>query len=213
MLWRERRSPEERFWEWFARHAEEIAAFENDRERVFDRICAALEQVKPGLVFEIGKGPNGPLEFVVSADGDPALIPAVHALCDAAPELPGWAVVRFRQGNHGGRLSLGEFSIGPEDVQCALSIEPDGRVWIGAYPRGYDSNEHEDWRRAICVLLDSVLGEFVMMTRVAMVEVLPASKAPEERFLTPLEMLPDVFDRAWESGRRQREGEPGRPNE
>lgn len=43
------------FWKWFNKHENELLNFEQDQERVFDKLADQLKKVDPNLTFEFGQ--------------------------------------------------------------------------------------------------------------------------------------------------------------
>ena len=60
--------PEEKFWQWFDAHQDQLFNFELDRERIFDELSSRLNCVHPELTFEFGPEKDK-REFVISAGG------------------------------------------------------------------------------------------------------------------------------------------------
>ncbi len=79
---------EEKFWVWFQKHSNDIFYFERDREKVFEKLTAALTNVNKDLTFEFSPiRVNGKREFVISAGGIKSAFSSVESLCQAAPDL------------------------------------------------------------------------------------------------------------------------------
>src|SRR5689334_11672311 len=85
------------FWRWFQANAERLAPGAQQPDELMDELGAALERVEEGLTFELEADRQGHNELVISADGRRELFSTVVALVGAAPAIPGWTVVPFRQ--------------------------------------------------------------------------------------------------------------------
>lgn len=185
-------SPERRFWAWFAANSARLLAFEQDQERVFAELGAALGQVAEGLTFEFGQ-PAPAREFVVSADGQRALFPAVQALVAAAPALPGWEIKVFRQPK-GTRLTVGygDLRLSPDDLW--FRAEPHGeRTGLTLYVRGLARQDEDFVRQASFLLLDAALGEYTVETRIGYIAWAAAPPDPLGAGLRSFHDLPQAI--------------------
>jgi hypothetical protein len=185
--------PEQRFWAWFQQNDELLFDFERDRDRIFAALTAALEAVASDLTFEFGPHSDGRRDFVISAGGIRSAFPAVNALAAAAPILPRWNVVAFRQRR--ARIlgvKIGGLTALPKDVEfCLLSNER--KLGIHLFFDRYREDERTTWGQIGYLLLDQALGEHDVETKVGLIEFFPSSAHPEAvRY--PLPELPMIFD-------------------
>ena len=182
----------ERFWEWFQRNSERLGHFEADPESLFAELSGELARVHKGLTFEIGPEEAGRREFVISADGIRQVFPAVERLVAAAPPLPGWAVVAFRQPKSlDVSIQIGDYQLGAEDVW--FSAAPEGnRTALRLYVRGYTAENRKLLGQAAFLLLDSALGEYVVETRVGAIAFNPLPADPAAAGLQPLASIREV---------------------
>jgi len=112
----DKRSREERFWDWFVENSDRIFDFESHQDAVFRDLGRALSKVNRDLAFEFGP-PETPREFIVSAEGIEELFPFVERLVAAAPSLPQWRVLAFRQpGDPGATIQFAGHEFGPSDI-------------------------------------------------------------------------------------------------
>jgi hypothetical protein len=185
-------SPEAKFWDWFAANSERLANFEADQERIFDELAAELEKVHEGLTFEFGPEEPDGREFVVSADGIRERFPAVIRLVEAAPDLPGWKIIAFRQPKSMDySLEYGGYELSPDDIWFAA--EPDGdRVGLNLYIKGLSRANERVATGAAFFLLDGALGEYDVETKIGFIEFKPLPSKPASRGLQPLRELPAV---------------------
>lgn len=194
-----RQSGREGFWEWFASNEDRIFNFENDQDTIFSELTARLRSIHPSLTFEISRIEDGKREFVLSADGDRRAFPFVESTYSKAPVLDRWTFVKFRPRIGTGLVIEfeGGFKLSPDDLKFALA-KHEGKIAIGIFAKDYSENEHDNFLRAVFVLLDTALGEYDMETKVGFIDLKSWNDLDEldiegQQFTS----LPEVFDRAW----------------
>lgn len=185
---------QKRFWEWFRRNSERLFHFEQDQEAVFAELSGALARVSKGLTFEIGvEVKGGQREFIVSADGIRELFPVVQRLVAAAPALPGWTIVAFRQPKSlDFSIRIGEHELGADDVW--FSATPEGeRTALTLYVRGLTDENRRALAPAVFLLLDSAVGEYNVATKVCGIDSRPLPEDPAALGLQPLPALRELM--------------------
>jgi hypothetical protein len=192
-------SPESRFWQWFAANSDRLQRFQEDQEQLFDELGTELNRVHAGLTFEFGPVEEGRRHFVVSADGIRDRFPAVERLVAAAPDLPGWNILPFRQ-RVGTELTIqyGDIELGAEDIW--FTAEPQGdRVNLTLYVRGlppkFPPGRRKMHQGAAFILLDAALGEYDTEMKVGGIDWKPLPKDPAAEGLRPFPELPEAVDR------------------
>ena len=91
-------SKEESFWNWFQANEERLYSIGPDNAVIVEDLIQELRKVDEALAFHFGATNNdGRREFVLTVDAYLAAFPAVESLYAAAPELPRWTIVKFRQ--------------------------------------------------------------------------------------------------------------------
>jgi len=170
---------EQQFWTWFKQREDALFNFDRDQERIFDEIDMALANVSSLLTFEFGPVTNGVREFVISADGVKSGFPAVEALAAAAPVLPQWNIIKFRQRQTPIlELSYADKTVNPSDVEfCLLSNGRELGVYL--FFDAYSEDETLIWRNIGFLLLDQALGEFDVATKVGPIEVFHSDAHPD----------------------------------
>jgi hypothetical protein len=191
-----RQTLEQRFWRWFEDNSERLFNWEADQERVFADLKCALAKVNAGLVFEFGPARPDRREFTVSADGVRKLFPAVIDLVAAAPSLPRWEVLAFRQPVSDPTLPLtlefNSLKLSTDDVWFVAQPRGDV-VGLHLFIRGLTADNNKLLSGAAFVLLDSVLGEYVVETQVGSVDSQPLPDRPEVHGLSPFSQVREVF--------------------
>jgi hypothetical protein len=186
-----RRTPQQQFWDWFRQHELELLDFEADQERIFDQLAGEIQKVDPNLTFEFGPREEK-REFVISAGGIKRAFSAVSDLVNAAPRLERWRVTGFRPRRPPGNIV--EFrgkSVNPTDVQFTL-VHNGKNAGIYLFVPGFREGD-ADLKQIGYLLLDDLLGEYDVETRLGLIEMLPPETATSgQRY--PLSELPARFD-------------------
>ena len=183
------------FWEWFEAHEEEIFHFERKQQKVFDKLARRLRRVHAGLVFEFSSAVEGRREFTISAAGIGSTFPEVTALVRAAPHLPRWQIIAFRQRQDIPEIQCGYKSI-KRDAVFFDYIPAGDKIDLFLFIPGFADSSPEQvvgLKTIGYLLLDAAVGEYDVETKIGGIEMLDASARPERRKI-PLRDLPKVVD-------------------
>jgi hypothetical protein len=188
-----RQSAQARFWDWFQRNSERLLHFEAEQEALFAELSAELMRVHKGLTFELGPLQDGQREFILSADGIRKVLPVVQVLVDAAPPLPGWKILAFRQRKPLDlTIRLGGSELGADDIW--FESQPEGQhTGLRLYIRGLGEANRRDLLQLAFIFLDCALGEYDVATRVGSIEFHPLPPDPAARGLRPLLEVRELF--------------------
>jgi hypothetical protein len=182
---------EESFWHWFQKNEDALFHFEQDREGIFSGLTSEMHKVNPSLTFEFGPEVDNRREFTISADGIKQAFPEVEALYAAAPSLPRWKFIKFRQRHALSEISYKGITVKPQSV--ALRVVPGGAVVdITVFMKGYTQAAQETYTGIAFLFLDQALGEYDVETRVGQIRVDSISKAPAQT--SSLQDLPTTVD-------------------
>jgi hypothetical protein len=182
-----------KFWEWFTATSDTVFGFEKDQETIFNELKDELKKVQPHLTFEIGPDEEGVREFVFSADGFKDAIPTVENIVKAAPTLPRWKFVAFRQPIETLlTMYYGNVILPPEDI-WVLSEKKGGKVDIHFFIAGYLPTKKNDYLACVLQLLDHLIGEYIVMTKVGAIDIDIAPKDPPAAGLKPFGDLKAKF--------------------
>ena len=121
-------SPEEQFWKWFESHTDSLMNLRRNHTKVIEGLGVELSKVSEGLTFQVGPKESYGREFVVSADGMPERFSSVIRLVGAAPALPGWKIVAFRQPK-GTHFTIEFGGISCRWLSCGLQQRPMRTSW------------------------------------------------------------------------------------
>jgi hypothetical protein len=145
--------------------------------------------VDDGLVFEFGPAVR-PRDFVISADGIVERFPVVIRLVEAAPPMPDWHVIAFRQpGKPSLTVEFDGQSLGVDDLWFKTS-QSGTRTDLETHIRGLTDANSRTQMGAAFILLDNALGEYAVATRIGQIDWLPLPDDPEAAGLIPLVALP-----------------------
>lgn len=187
---------EQVFWRWFEANQDDVFHFEKHREIVFARLSHALNNVDSNLTFQLSPIlQNGTREFVISAGGIQAAFPSVEALYAAAPKLPKWTIVKFRQRQTPLRdVKFAGRKVKSADVHYAIFKDEDPKkIGVMIFLDGYTAKEAAMWEPIGFRFLDEALGEYDVETYVGEIKFLSRNSRyfGEAR---PLSELPAKFD-------------------
>jgi hypothetical protein len=184
-------TPEQRFWIWFQSNEAALFDVEKDQPRMFDRLAAEMHKVNPSLTFEFGPKEDGRREFTISADGIREAFPKVEALYAAAPSLPRWKLIKFRQRRKASDVSYDGVSVQARTV--TVQVVRDGpKVNLAVFIPGYSATAKQTYEAIAYLLLDHALGEYDVEMRVGAIDIKPISQAPANVY--SLDVLPKVVD-------------------
>lgn len=181
------------FWAWFISNQDRIYNFEQEQEKIFDELSAALAGVSKHLTFEIGPPSAGVRDFVISAGGIREAFPAVERLAAAAPGLPRWRVIKFRPRRTPIMvITYGGLTVDPRDVEfCLLTKEK--LIGIEIFFKGYIEAERNRWAPIGYLMLDEALGEYDVETKLSLIKFVSFDE-PGMGTRSPLPELPPKFD-------------------
>jgi hypothetical protein len=182
------------FWNWLVANIQRLETIEElpqeMAEPLLSAIQAQLDLVAEGLYFEFSVAER-PYEFVITADGDTALFPAVRSLVRVAPEVPGWTITAFKQAQED--LEVCEW----DDTTIELSglrfqplfskNDPD-RIALRFLIDGETSARQDETIAALDMIVGTLLGEETAATVIAHIEIREAVDDPEN--YAPVHALP-----------------------
>jgi hypothetical protein len=189
-------TPEDQFWKWFESNSNSLQNLKRNHTRLIERLHAELSKVGEGLTFEIGSKESHGRDFVVSADGIRERFSSVVRLVGAAPSLPGWRIVAFRQPKGTNfTLEFGKLKISPDDLW--FHATPNAFLLdLTFYAKALTRRNREMTQGAILIALDSALGEFDVETKIGRIDLKPAPRNPSKVGLKAFHDLPE-FVKTW----------------
>jgi hypothetical protein len=188
---------EQTFWKWFETNQEDLYHFDKDREPIFHRLSEAMHRVDEDLTFEFSPiRSDGTREFVISAGGIKTAFPSVETLFAAAPKLPKWTFLKYRQRRFPiNDLEFAGHKVKSTDVHYAIFKDEDpNKVGIMIFLDGYiEKDKGSVWGHIGYLFLDEALGEHDVETHVGAIVFFDRSSKYFEH-ARPLAELPFHFD-------------------
>ena len=187
-----------KFWNLFKANDKQIYEdFENNNIENIEELLEQARQIEPNVLVEIFLSEEGKNQLIVSADGIRENIKSVEKVVEAAPELKHWEVVAFRQ-----RLTeteLNDFELQIDDYKWTVNdfwfepITEEGNLDIIVYHDDYSEENSEGFVMAGFLLLDNVIGEYDVMTKLRYVDFAKRDDQIKDSTL-PLIKLSDYVD-------------------
>jgi len=147
-----------------------------------------LHTVNKGLVWEMGVDKvSGARELTISADGDKSLFPVVRDLVAAAPKIDGWRILALRQPKGVHIALLNGVEVDPGKVRFVCQVE-DQLAHLRLFIPDFKGKDDEARGGACFILLDSLIGEYLVETAVGGIEFEAIEAAPKGSL--PLTELP-----------------------
>lgn len=170
-----------RFWKWFVAHETEFFSATEKDEALLDAMSRQLHKISPYACFELSPTGEKQRTLVISTDGIAKGIPAVLSLVEAAPKLDQWNFVAFRPRNNDvDRIVMGDIELKSSEMLYTYSFNSNNLVDIKLYIKGYKNDLHDPVLGAAFVLLDSIIGEYDVMTKVGLIDLYNLDEKPKD---------------------------------
>lgn len=156
----------EEFWGWFLKNNHKFLFLgdvtEEEKDVIMDDLLGHLHTYCDKLFFSVRHRPDHEMELVISADGMADYFDDVEDLVDAAPQIPRWHIVKFRQPHAPGfSIAYADKDYYPEDIiflPLYNEETPDAVAIRVCYP-DYAETEKTHFVNLSFLLLDSLIGE------------------------------------------------------
>lgn len=154
------------FWGWFLKNNHKFLFLgdvsEEEKDTIMDDLLEHLHTYCERLFFSVRHRQDHEMELVISADGVAEYFDDVEALVDAAPDIPRWQIVKFRQPHAPGfSIAYADKDYYPEDIiflPLYNEESPDAVAIRVCYP-DYIEAERAHFVNLSFLLLDSLIGE------------------------------------------------------
>ena len=155
------------FWSWFSKNEDNIIGI-IDNQSFATTLKARMEEYYRVLTFELGPADNGKYNFYISCDGLLEGLTYVELLGTAAPELPKWNIIKYKQAQKTVKdIMIDGLRLGPGDITIAYAIQ-NKTIDLELYIDGFTEKD-ERYAHICSLLLPALIGEYVMMTKVGTV--------------------------------------------
>jgi hypothetical protein len=133
-------------------------------------------------------------EFIISADGITESFPAVIKLVNVAPKFRKWKIKAFRQRNPEDSLQIvydDSLKVAYEDIYFRYSKDSD-KIGIELNIQNY--KDSPDFNNAVYILLDGLIGEYDMETKISWIEIKKLEKRKIDSLYKIVELRKIVDD-------------------
>lgn len=166
------KTKEEKFWDWFRANESSYYSESGNREELLNELRTELQAIDENLTFEFTPiQKNHVKELTISADGIVSTFPTVSALVSKAPRIKNWKFSAFRQRTLGDDLAIDYEGLGIKiaynDIYFRYT-EDSAKLGLELNIRNY--KDSENFKNATYVLLDGLIGEYDMGTRVSSID-------------------------------------------
>jgi hypothetical protein len=174
-----RKPPIDDFWQWFKANRQRLQGETLVDETVFKQMGQQLRRIDRGLTYEILTGDKRELQ--ISADGRPELIDLVEAIVSAAPKIDGWTILAFRQPKPEPIvIDVYDSVLSAENLFFTVDQQKDGLVDITVYVPGLTEENYRHLAHCAMMVMESVVGEYDLMTKIDQIEYEEASEKPDD---------------------------------
>lgn len=173
-----------RFWTWFRSHAERLrraftaAESASSTELLVDEIGDQLHRYDVRLYPLIGASADGSCELIVTAEGNAEAFPSVFDLVAVALPIDAWTFTplkpRFGEVDPITSVAHDGIVLSLEATRFAIRVEAD-RHRLAILVADHDQGDAMAYRFAALQLVEALIGEYDLATRVSAVDVLPLS--------------------------------------
>ncbi|MGB1242234.1 MAG: hypothetical protein ACPG49_06920 [Chitinophagales bacterium] len=187
----------EAFWNWFItnEHTFYYGTEEDSlRDKLFLDLDTKIKEISSDLTFEFSPILEGELkQLTISADGLKEAFPSVIEFIKHAPKHPHWEFLAFRQ-----RVDSTDLSIEMGEVKMEMSgiyfrfAEVDDTLGLELNIRNFKDSEQE--KLAVFILLDSLIGEYDVVTQIGWIEWKALDESKVDSF-SPFVALRDLIDK------------------
>jgi hypothetical protein len=190
----------EEFWQWFSKKKKQYEAMPDSgyTERL-DIIIGHLAPIADGLAVEVSKESHGTQELIISADGARNKFPIVEAIVKAAPVIPGWKAVAFRQkASEDFVLVYQNLRLSPAEMSFHPIIEGDSLDLI-IYANSIKNKNRNEVIKYGLITMDNVLGEYTATIKVRSYDFQDIQDVSRGERVCKLKELPAFVDRFYAS--------------
>lgn len=166
------KSKEEKFWDWFKANESSYYSESGDRKELFSELRTELQAIDENLTFEFAPiQKNQVKELTISADGIVSSFPAVLSLINKAPHIKNWKISGFRQRVPGDDIEINYEGLGMKIAYKDIYFRyMQDSAKLGLELNIRNCKDSENFKNATYVLLDGLIGEYDMGTRISSID-------------------------------------------
>lgn len=171
----------EQFWLWFAENASHLSfdspqSIQKSSETIAGQLAKANRELTCGVTLSDGTTPH---TLEICADGISARIPLVEKFVAAAPSIPGWKVVAFRQPSKEPiEIHIGDDAIWSDTLLYSENSRSEGKINLTLYVPLPPNVPTDALAQIGFICLDHTVGEYRVMTKLGKIDFAPAQNAP-----------------------------------
>lgn len=182
------------FWRWFQDNEPALLDMQTGREPIGQQLQYQLTKINPYLLFELRPEQDGKRGLVLSASGIGSAFAPLRSLVAAAPTLDRWEIIPFRPRRPFDKITVEGISVTPAAVRFQ-AFDDQGKIGLVLSFDGYQKKFHLPYQMIGMLILDAVLGEEALETRLGEVAI-TGDKARSKGAWQPISDLPKLVD-AW----------------
>lgn len=171
------------FWNWFLKNQSKLEKFISSDNRdysIYNQLTKKLKNFNKLLFPEITIDSDDNFVLIITPDGIADGISSTKEIVEAAPQIKGWKIKKFRQPSDKMKLNYSGIEFNYEDVKIWRDFDLDReKVDIAVLINNYDSEDSRYMNLAF-LYLDHILGEFNVLTRVGSIDFLGWDKLNDE---------------------------------
>ncbi len=176
----------ETFWAWFqaqsAMFHHAVITQEQIETEFFDPLSAWLERMHEGIYFLAGEAEAGVAELIFTADGVYKNFAFIEDLVASAPALTGWRFVALKPACpiEGFGINMNGLAYSDETLRFYAREQPEHPHIVDiVVVHNDESATEEQLTSGVYVYLDNLLGEWVAVTQIDQLHIIPPSAATQ----------------------------------
>ncbi len=193
-------SKEKIFWEWFTINHKKIEEFITNREdySIYTELTEKVKEYHNLLNPELTQDEEGFYNLIITPDGIREGVEPTTKLVYSAPEIEEWKFFRLRQPKDKFGLRINEVDVNIPDIKIVRKLDIENKsVDIIVCFKDY-VEENDDFKTVGFLMLDHVVGEINVMTRIDSIDFLNWEDLKEENdTFTLLELRKEIEEKLY----------------
>lgn len=155
----EKKDTKTEFWNWFVANEAAVKGLLQkpiSLPETYDKLCKELSKFSPDIYPELTIDDDNDYNLIITADGRFAGAECVDDIVSAAPDIPNWKIIRFRQPTEHFTVEVNEMELRADSIRLWRRYDYENRlVDLRLFIENYD----EELQNAIFLCMDHTLGE------------------------------------------------------